>query len=133
MGQPWPLLSFIFGLFKQTSLQFYNKYMWKKIPSSIRCWDLNPWPLEHESLPVTTRPRPFIIFLFFEWHKLPHKTCILMSFKMDKIDPWYWDYFFTVITATLEAIFVSQTRCWSEKSHNFIFSHIKQDGVCQKM
>ena len=27
MGQPRPLLSFILGLFKQTSLQFYNKLM----------------------------------------------------------------------------------------------------------
>ena len=31
MGNSRPLLSFIFGLFKQTSLQFYSKYMWKKV------------------------------------------------------------------------------------------------------
>ena len=55
MGQPRPLLSFIFGLFKQTSLQFYNKYM-GKYPSSIWCRDSNPQPSEHESLPKTTRP-----------------------------------------------------------------------------
>ena len=24
--------------------------------SSIRCWDLNPQPSEHESPPITTRP-----------------------------------------------------------------------------
>ena len=25
--------------------KFYNKYMWKM---SIRCWDSNPWPSEHD-------------------------------------------------------------------------------------
>ena len=28
----------------------------KKCPSSLRCWDLNPQPLERESLPITTIP-----------------------------------------------------------------------------
>ena len=47
-----PYLFFIyFSLFKQI-LQIM-----KKCPSSIRCWDLNPRPLEHESPPITTRPR----------------------------------------------------------------------------
>ena len=56
MGQPRPLLSFIFGLFKQTSLQFLQQIYVKKCPSSIRCWDSNPWPLECEFPPITTRP-----------------------------------------------------------------------------
>ena len=30
MGQLWPLLLFIFGLFKQTSLQSYNKNSYVK-------------------------------------------------------------------------------------------------------
>ena len=34
MGQPWPLLLFIFGLFKQTSLQFLQQIQVKKCPSS---------------------------------------------------------------------------------------------------
>ena len=42
MGQPRPLLSFIFGLFKQTSLQFLQQIYVKKCPSSIRCGDSNP-------------------------------------------------------------------------------------------
>ena len=46
---------FIFGLFKQT-LQFLQQINVKKCPSSIRCRDLNPQPLEHESRPITTRP-----------------------------------------------------------------------------
>ena len=35
--------------------KFYNKG--EKCPSSIRCWDSNPWQLEHETPPITTRPR----------------------------------------------------------------------------
>ena len=51
-----PGLFFVFfGLFKQT-IQFYNKNICEKCPSSIRCRDLNPQSLEHESLPITTRP-----------------------------------------------------------------------------
>ena len=52
MDQPQPRLSFSFGLFKQTSLQFLQQ----KIPSSLQCWDSNPRPSVHESPPTTTRP-----------------------------------------------------------------------------
>ena len=55
MGQTRPLLSFIFGLFKQTSLQFLAQIYVKKIPSSMWCQD-STHPLEHESPPITTRP-----------------------------------------------------------------------------
>ena len=54
MGHPRPLLSFIFGLFKQT-LKFYN-IISEKCPSSIRYRDSNPRPLGRESPPITTRP-----------------------------------------------------------------------------
>ena len=37
---------FIFGLFKQT-IQFYNKSIWKKCPSSIWCQDSNTHPFKH--------------------------------------------------------------------------------------
>ena len=47
--------SFIFGLFKQT-LQFLQQKYVKKCPSSKRCRDSNPQPLEFESLPITTKP-----------------------------------------------------------------------------
>ena len=50
---------FIFGLFKQTSLQFLQQIYVKKCPSSIRCWNLNPQPSEHEPPPITTRPVHF--------------------------------------------------------------------------
>ena len=47
---------FIFGLFKQTSLQYLQQIYVKKCPSSIWCQDSNPQPLERESLPITTIP-----------------------------------------------------------------------------
>ena len=56
MGQAWPLLLFIFGLFKQTPLQFLQRIHVKKFPCSMRCRDSNPQPSEHESPPITTRP-----------------------------------------------------------------------------
>ena len=63
-----PGLFFVyFRLFKQT-LQFLQQMNVKKCPSSIRRWDLNPQPFEHESPPITTRPglpptRPRIMLL----------------------------------------------------------------------
>ena len=65
-NRPTPAsFSIIFGRFKQT-IQFYNKSMWKmSCPSRIWCRDSNPWPLEHESPPITTRPGlPFMIIMF---------------------------------------------------------------------
>jgi len=55
MGQPKPLFVFL-DLFKQTSSQFLQQIYVKKCPFSIQCQDLNPWPSECESLPITTRP-----------------------------------------------------------------------------
>ena len=48
MGQPRPLFSFIFGLFKQT-IQFLQQINVKNIR------DLNLQPIEHELSPLTTR------------------------------------------------------------------------------
>ena len=56
MGQHRPLLLFIFGLFKQTSLQSLQQLYVNKCPSSILYWDSNSWPSEHESPPITTWP-----------------------------------------------------------------------------
>ena len=68
MGQPRPLLMFIFGLFKQTSLQILQQINVKKFPSSIRCRVSNPQPSQHESPPITTRsglpPRQAKVFIF---------------------------------------------------------------------
>ena len=39
----------------------------KKCPSSIWSWDLNPGPLEHESLPITNRPGLPSLFVLETW------------------------------------------------------------------
>ena len=57
----WPThasFSFIFSLFKQKNTIFTTNQCEKmsKCPSSIQCWDSNPWPFQHESSPITTRP-----------------------------------------------------------------------------
>ena len=55
----WPTpvsFSFIFIFSKQNNSLFTAKHCEKmSCPSSIRHRDLNPWPLEHESSPITTR------------------------------------------------------------------------------
>ena len=48
--------SFIFVLFKHTSLLFLQQIYVKQFPSSIRCRDLNPRPSKRGSPPITTRP-----------------------------------------------------------------------------
>ena len=63
MCQPWPLLSFIFGVFEQTSLQFlkqiYVKHVLLVYGARIQSHDL--WNLE--SPPITTRgSRPTRLF-----------------------------------------------------------------------
>ena len=47
--------SFIFGLFKQTSIQLQQINV-KKCPTSLRHRDSNPQPFKHELSPITTRP-----------------------------------------------------------------------------
>ena len=55
MGHPGLSLVY-FHLFKKT-LQFFTKNTCEKCPSSLRCWDLNPQPSEHESPLITIRTR----------------------------------------------------------------------------
>ena len=78
MGQPRPLLSFIFGLFKQISLQSLQQIYWK-CPSSIQCWDSNPQTSEHESPSITTRlglpPNVFICFYVSSPNEVSRKSC----------------------------------------------------------
>ena len=61
MGKPQPLLSFIFGLFKQTSLQLLPQIYVKKCPSCIRCqirthdlrnMSLLQFPLDQDNRPI---------------------------------------------------------------------------------
>ena len=52
-GQPLPLYSFIFGLYQTNIITNFTANICEKM--SIRCWDLNPRPSEHESSTITTR------------------------------------------------------------------------------
>ena len=48
MGLQWPLFH-LFLFFLNKKINFYNKSRLKMTcPSSIRLWDSNPWPLEHD-------------------------------------------------------------------------------------
>ena len=54
----------------------------EKCPSNIRCWDLNPWPSEHESPPITTRPRlPTCIVVLFQKVSLFEEDNIINKFQ----------------------------------------------------
>ena len=48
--------SFIFVCCHTNITNFTTNLYVKKCPSSIRCWDSNPGPLENESPPITTSP-----------------------------------------------------------------------------
>ena len=77
MGQPLPL----FRLFSDKQYYFYNNF--EKCPSSIQCWDSNPWPLDHESPPITTRPDVYVFwpshFPFILDCKLVRSVCLLTA------------------------------------------------------
>ena len=80
---------FIFGLFKQTSLQFLQQIYVKKCPSSIRCWDLNPQPSERESPPITTRPGLRPMRLYYERGSI---TVRLTSVRLVSIQHLHLNY-----------------------------------------
>ena len=96
----WPApasYSFIFGLFKQT-IQFLQQIFMKKCPSSIRCRDSNPRPLESESLPISTRQglppisTPFLIGTFpvsFEPHSYLKPRSRLQQFSAEFTEMWF--------------------------------------------
>ena len=72
MGQPG-----LFLLFFQTRITIFTTNKCKECPSSIRCWDLNSRPLEHESPLITTRPG-FLPYYLFSLKYFPiYKTAIL--------------------------------------------------------
>ena len=92
--------SFIFVL-SNKHYNFYNKYMWKNVrPSSIRRWDSNPWPLEHESPTITTRPNHVLLIWrsAVQWSFLLQwafsgvpivrlvQTCVICMHKHSKIE-----------------------------------------------
>ena len=54
-ANPGPFYHLYLVLLNKQHFNFYNKYV-KKCPSSIRYWDSNTQPIEHETPPITTRP-----------------------------------------------------------------------------
>ena len=57
MGQLRPHFR-LFSVFLNKQYNSYNNFMWKNVmPIQYMGRDLNPRPLEHESPPITTRPR----------------------------------------------------------------------------
>ena len=113
MGLPRPLLSFIFGLFKQTSLKLFQQIYVKKCPSSIRCWDSNLQPLEHESPPITTRPglppygAVFVAQLVEQLH---------LRFKSS-----HWHFLFSVSVNCIEKTKIQRYH-YMQKDHSFLQS-----------
>ena len=55
MGHPWPLIRLFSVFFKQTSIQFYYKLMWK-MSIQYTALGFKPTTLKRESPPITTRP-----------------------------------------------------------------------------
>ena len=64
MGQPRPQFVY-FRSFSNKHYKFLQQIDVKKCPFSIWYRDSNPRPLEHESLPITTRPGSRPILLLF--------------------------------------------------------------------
>ena len=94
MGQPRPLFHLFSVFSNKHHYNFYNRYMWKKCPSSIRCRDSNPWPSERESLPFTTRPGlPPVSEGLFKQHFL---TC---TREYNSTNILFWRKYFTTVLA----------------------------------
>ena len=91
--QKWPFYQLghnycsMFCFFKQT-LQFLQQINVQKCPSSIRRRESNPWPLECESLPITTRPgfTPNCSMLMITFKGLGLTPPIKISFQCHKMN-----------------------------------------------
>ena len=71
--KPWLAHLCLFLVLLWQTFQFLQQYNVKKCPSSIRCWDLNPQRLEHESPCITTRPG--FLFVWYWVAKWKHIQC----------------------------------------------------------
>ena len=97
MDQPGPFSLFIFGLFKQTSLQLLQQLYVKKCPASIQCRDLNPRPLECEYLHITTRPGlPPWSVLNFLILRITSTLYFLRKWR-NKMDKWLFNTYFYIL------------------------------------
>ena len=88
---PFPIV-FVF----QTHITNFTTNMYvKKCPSSIRCGDLNSWPLEHESSPITIRPglpHAIVTVYLFLTNTVPF-TLLLNQYPSNHyllVLEWFW-------------------------------------------
>ena len=68
MGQSRPLFVYFWSF--QTNISIFTTNICEKCPSSIRCQDLNPQPLERESLPITTPAQPMASLWLLNFSKV---------------------------------------------------------------
>ena len=71
----------------QTNITIFTTNICEKCPSSIWCRDLNPRPLECESLPITTRPG-----LFCCKRKKVCKKCVKWTIQRNLSQHFNWDF-----------------------------------------
>ena len=87
MDHPRHLFSFIFVILRK----HYN--ICTKYQSSLRCWDLNPWPSEHESPPISTRPElPSICFSIHITEIFSSSTLYKQLVQWYREMNWPWDW-----------------------------------------
>ena len=70
---PTPASFLFIFYFSNKHYNFFTNFFVKKCKNNIPCRDSNPWPLGHESPPITTRPG------------LPHYLKILMAILLTKV------------------------------------------------
>ena len=105
--------SFIFVFSKKHYNFTTNKC--EKCPSSLRCWDLNPQPFEHESPPIITRPglpplSPFVVNYIITNGPSFHSTKELHGSTDFKVQPQ-------------GTFFSSKTKIWNEREET-----VKEQG-----
>ena len=85
-------LFFIYFHLFQTNIAIFTANICEKCLSSLRCWDSNSQPLEHQSPPITTRPGlpPFQIFVNFSLHRKQQILIHCSRYQWDVADFSYY-------------------------------------------
>ena len=77
-----PGLFFVyFRSFQTNIITIFTTNICEKCPSSIQCRDLNPQPLERESLPITSRPG----LPSFNFYPLSISSCFFLLSKLSNL------------------------------------------------
>ena len=87
-----PGLFFVYFCLLMQTLQFLQQINMKKCPTSMWRWDLNPWPLKHESPLITTRPGFQLLQEYLSPRLLRNRPiwshCPPITFWIEKGLPW---------------------------------------------